>query len=188
MQRGAVVLALAGRRIDAANSTVPRFPLTSIDLVRKRLSCFLRNRRVTDVVCGAACGADLLALDVAGELGVHRRVIVVGSLEQYKRSSVTDRPGDWGPLFDRIAAAVAATGDLVVLSEVLESEEDARYAIVNEAILDEAERVRGMTSRDTRLVALLVWDGVSRGPGDVTEAFARSARWRGIPVEELPTQ
>jgi hypothetical protein len=40
---------------------------------------------------------------------------------------------------------------------------------------------------DPSLVAFVVWEGVSRGAGDLTEQFAVSARKRGLPVEEART-
>ena len=49
---------------------------------------------------------------------------------------MTDRPGDWGPRFDRVIAEVRATGEVVMLG--LDEGDDATYAAANEAILDEA--------------------------------------------------
>ncbi len=61
----AAVIALAGRRIDAADAAMPRFPLENIPLVRKRLADLLVQERAVALVCSAACGADLIALEEA---------------------------------------------------------------------------------------------------------------------------
>jgi hypothetical protein len=37
------------------------------------------------------------------------------------------------------------------------------------------------------MTALVVWDGASRGPNDLTAAFLERARLRGIPVRQLLT-
>jgi hypothetical protein len=177
------VAALAGRRIDATDATMPRFPLANADVVRGRLEALLRARGTEILACSAACGADLIALDVAGALGLRRRVVLPFAPERFRESSVTDRPGDWGPLFDRIIGEVQARGDVVMLG--LDVGDDATYAAANDAILNEAERLAGDDPGD--VVAVIVWEGASRGEGDLTEAFATSAGGRGHVVDEVLT-
>ena len=177
------VAALAGRRIDAADAASSRFPLANTEIVRGRLQALLRAEGSDTLVCSAACGADLIALDVAGVLGLRRRVILPFAPERFRESSVTDRPGDWGPLFDRIIEEVRAKGDVVVLG--LDEGDDATYAAANAAILDEAETLAG--GEPAQVVAIIVWEGGSRGEGDLTEAFATLARARGHPVREVLT-
>jgi len=176
------VVALAGRRIDAADAAA-RFPLANVERVRERLRTLLRAQGSAALVCSAACGADLIALDVAGALGLRRRVVLPFAPERFRETSVTDRPGDWGPLFDRIIGEVAATGDVVMLG--LDEGDDATYAAANAAILDEAEGLAA--GQPSEVVAVIVWEGASRGQGDLTEAFATAARARGHPVREVST-
>jgi hypothetical protein len=122
------------------------------------------------VVSSAAAGADLLTLQEAGALGLRRRVVLAGPSERFKQASVVDRPGEWGPLFDRIVGEVRATGDLIELDV---DGDFTGYLRVTAAILDEA--VKLATPSEQRLGALLVWDGKSRGDDDVTDAFRRQA-------------
>jgi hypothetical protein len=177
------VAALAGRRIDAADAATARFPLANTEGVRGRLGALLRAEQSDALVCSAACGADLIALDVAGALGIRLRVVLPFVPERFRATSVTDRPGDWGPLFDRIIGEVRAKGGLVVLG--LDEGDDATYAAANEAILNEAETLAGGES--SQVVAVIVWEGRSRGGGDLTEGFATLARARGHPVREVLT-
>lgn len=177
------VAALAGRRIDAADSATPRFPLEHAEIVRDRLKALLVAEGTDALVCSAACGADLIALDVAGTLGARRRVVLPFAPERFRETSVTDRPGDWGPLFDRIIGEVQGVGDVVVLG--LDEGDDATYAAANDAILNEAEAL--VAEHPTDVVAIIVWEGDSRGEGDLTEAFATSARARDHPVREILT-
>jgi hypothetical protein len=176
------IAALAGRRIDAGDAPQPRFPLANVGLVRERLTALLRAERIEGLVCSAACGADLIALDLAGTLRLRRRVVLPFAADRFRASSVTDRPGDWGPLFDRVIGALAATGDVVTLG--LDPGDDA-YAAANDALLDEAERLAGDDPQ--AVVAAIVWEGRSRGEGDLTEAFATDARARNHPVREVLT-
>ncbi len=103
--------------------------------------------------------------------------------ERFRASSVTDRPGDWGPLFDRVVGELAATGEVVVLG--LDPGDDQTYAAANHAILDQAELLADGHPSD--IVAVVVWEGRSRGQGDLTEAFATAARARNHPVREVLT-
>ncbi len=62
---GAVV-SPAGRPVDADGTDAPRFPLGNVPLVRQRLAALLARERAVAVVCSAACGADLVAVDGDG--------------------------------------------------------------------------------------------------------------------------
>ena len=64
-----MILAFAGRRMDAAGAAPPRFPLTNVALVRRRIRALLEAHSATAIVSSAACGADLIALGEAGALG-----------------------------------------------------------------------------------------------------------------------
>src|SRR4051794_21319816 len=104
------VAALAGRRIDPPGVRTKRFPLDRVAAVKMALTRSFHRHRVGTLVASAACGADLVALDVAGELGLARRIVLPFGVQRFGISSVTDRPGDWGPLYRRIVAEVKAQG------------------------------------------------------------------------------
>jgi hypothetical protein len=95
---------------------------------------------------------------------------------------VTDRPGDWGPVYDQILDAVEAAGDVVTLRDL---PDDEAYSAANRAILDEAMSLAKAANKPVTVV--LVWDGASRGKHDVTEEFGLEARRRGLPVAEIRT-
>jgi len=191
----APIVALAGRRIDPPNPATQRFPLGNAPLVRERLRTLFVACRADTLVCSAACGADLLALEVAASLGLRRRVVLPFDPGRFRETSVVDRPGDWGTLFDRLIDTVARDGDLVVLPD--ESDGDAAYAAANQAILDEggwlaqarelAADLHGTAGEMEPLLAVVVWDGRSRGNGDLSARFGALARTRGVPVVEVLT-
>jgi predicted acylesterase/phospholipase RssA/tetratricopeptide (TPR) repeat protein len=163
------VIALAGRRIDGTDTNPSRFPLDAVPSVRRRLADLFAREHAVALVCSAACGADLLALEEAECLGLQRRIILPFPPDRFRRTSVVDRPGDWGRMFDRLVAAAEKAGDLVVLSRTDDDEEIA-YAAANKAIVSEAQRLaRGDTRH--RLVAAIVWEGSARPGGDVTAQF-----------------
>ena len=179
-----MIIALAGRRVDAPDAKSVRFPSTpeNLETVRKRILNLLQAKGASALVSSAACGADLLALSAAGTLGVRRIVVLPFERAKFRETSVTDRPGEWGSLYDSILDEVWKAGDLRILH--LKSEEEA-YAETNHVIVDEAislgEELRVPVS------AVLVWDGKSRGKGDLTEEFGRYAGRRKVAVVEIMT-
>jgi len=177
LEDGAVV-ALAGRRIDAIDTSPPRFPLEAVPTVRRRLADLLSKERTVALVCSAACGADLVALEEAERLGLRRRIVLPFPPERFRKTSVAYRLGDWGPVFDRLVGAAEATGDLIVLSAVSGSD-DAAYASVNEAIVREAQAIAQDSSK-YRLIAVVVWEGAARPEGDATAQFRELAAKTGF--------
>lgn len=190
-----VIVALAGRRVDAPDAEVSRFPLQNVPTVRERIRDLFEGRRASGLVCSAACGADLLALEVAGELGIHRRIILPFDKKRFRKTSVTDRPGDWGDLYDQICRAVATENGVLELEHV--GDEDEAYKAVNVKILDDAISLssqgageRGVDSGDraeNSVLVVVVWEGASRGDGDLTADFADSGRRRGVEVDQVLT-
>ncbi len=192
------IVAFAGRRIDAQDAATPRFPLTQVDVVREQIEGLFCRDRITTLICSAACGADLIALRVARKLGIGYQVILPFAPDRFRVTSVIDRPASqewkWGVLFDQVIDGAQQSGGLVVL----ETGEDghAVYQAVNRAILDVAlgqkhdqkpspavESAHGLN----QVQALLVWDGHTRSPHDLTQHFAEEARSRGMVVRQILT-
>jgi hypothetical protein len=187
-----MIITLAGRRIDAQDASVVRFPLEVSPIVRTHIRALLKEQGATTLVSSAACGADLLALEAAEELGLRRRVILPFAAEEFRLSSVIDRPGNWGTVFDRIIADVERSGDLLFIDE--QAEANAAFRATNRAILDEAQKLaarcqrRAKTAQKRQILAVIVWDGQPRGEIDLTLDFANQARARSIPVAEVLTR
>ena len=161
-----MIIALAGRR---------SFPPGSIQSVRERLRTLLQQQHADAIVSSAACGADLLALEEAGALGLRRRVILGSDPEHFRQTSVVDHPGGWGAIYDRVLEEVKNNGDLIVLN--------SSYAAVNSAILDEA--IAMAQKQNTQPIALILWDARRRGKQDLTQAFLEEAKTRGLSVLEM---
>ncbi len=179
-----VIIALAGRRVDKEGETHVRFPgdADSVARVGERIRAYLADAKATTLVCSAACGADLLGLEEAGKLGLTRRVILPFEPARFRASSVADRPGDWGPLFDRIIEEVSERGGLILAPA---QAAHSVYLETNHVIIEEALRLAAEVK--TTAAAVLVWDGTSRGDGDATEEFGRYARSRSMTVGSIPT-
>jgi hypothetical protein len=179
------VIALAGRRVDADEAPARRFPLANAPVVGERIKALLVRHHAQAIVSSAACGADLLALEAAGALGLRRVVVLPFPADRFRVESVTDRPGGearWGKSFDRVLSEVPAA-DVVVLEGAGDGTE--AFTKANEAIIDNA--VRLAKDLDAEAAGVIVWDGAPRGDDDLTARFAARARDRGIVVEELST-
>lgn len=184
-----MIIALAGRRVDATGASPARFPPQNVEVVRERIHQALVGQGATGVVASAACGADLLALEEAGKLGLRRRIVLPFPPEEFRASSVTDRPGDWGPLYDRIIGEVAAQDGIAVLGAT--GDPDAAYELATTKILDEAQQLAKATKSahwgKPGVTAIAVWDLIPRGAGDLTLAFLNQAKQRGMPVIQIST-
>ena len=156
------VIALAGRRIDPADSTIARFPLANLNRVRDEIRLAMTEVTARAIVCSAACGADLLALEVAGQLGLEQHVVLPYSVSRFRTTSVVDRPGPWGAMYDDVIAKATATARLIRLQSDLDETE--AYSAATARIIAVADQLSRSRGSDAAIpVALLVWDGKSRG-------------------------
>jgi hypothetical protein len=169
------VAALAGRRIDAPDAKEARFPLANAERVRERIAAALREHQVAALVASAACGADLIALDEAAKLGARRRIVLPFPVARFREKSVTDRPGDWGALYDRLVRDAEKAGDLVAL-EAVAGDDDAAYLAATRTIIEQALAA----SRGDDRVAITVWEGQARSGDDITDVFRRLAAKAGF--------
>lgn len=174
---------LAGRRIDAPDAEEKRFPLEMKDVVYKRIREFFHHNKVRVLVGSAACGADLLAQKAARDLGIERRVILPFERERFRETSVIDRPGDWGNLFDEICDEAERKGNLIVLEGFADDEAKA-YSAVTTRLLEHAESLQ--TDRE-KILAVAVWEGKAKDETDETASFIEQAKSRNIKVKEIST-
>lgn len=178
------IVALAGRRIDLPGAAPPRFPLERVPEVGQLIADRLRSVSARALVCSGACGADLVALEEAARMGLRRRIILPFDAERFCGTSVSDRPGEWAPIFERQIAAAITARDLVVVGDAA-GDEAAAYARANESIVREAQSLG--QSGPFRLIAMLVWEGSARSPTDATAGFGALARDAGFEVQSILT-
>jgi hypothetical protein len=172
------VIVQAGRRVDAANAETARFPDANVDLVKDRVKAkFLENKPVA-IVSSAACGSDLLALEIAEQMNVERFILLPSKPAAFRASSVTDRPGDWGALFDQMIKN--SHTEVLTLPDGQQG-----YLETNLKLLDKAQSLA--KKHDVEARAMVVWNQQSRGPDDVTAHFLEEARRRHLPIIDIST-
>lgn len=127
----------------------------------------------------------MLAQKAARKLNIEQHIILPFERGRFRETSVTDRPGDWGKLFDEICDEVEEQGNLTVLPG-FEDEEKA-YTVVTTVILNQVESLR-KTAANEDILAVVVWEGKAKDDGDETAAFAEKAKARNIEVKEISTK
>lgn len=170
---------IAGRRVDAEDTAAPQFPLSCVPVVAASIVERLKALHVTTLVCSAACGVDLLAIQAAATLGARQRIVLPFAPERFKRTSVTDRPGNWDALYDPAIQRSAKTGDLIVLNL---SEGERAYLDVNQRVVDEARQAAGSDGAH----GVFVWDGARPAGLDVTADLARRAARADFVLHAIP--
>jgi hypothetical protein len=179
-----MIVAVAGRRIDAPGAQPPRFPLARRTQTSHTIGKALERLQATVVVSSAACGADLLTLQAARARGLRRRIILPYRAEWFLVDSVTDRPGRWKSLFWSLIEEARACDDLVTLDFPRGSDDAFRSA--NEMIVSETQRLAREAARRKPAAALgglIVWEGAPRGPDDITAHLKERLERAGARVE-----
>ena len=180
-----MVLAIAGRRIDDPKEKVVSFPLKNISDVRAKLKSLFISLKPSALVSSGSCGADLLALEVAGELGIARSMILPFSPELFKSRSVEDRPGDWSHLFDRIYEQVKKEEKVLIMNYPVD--DDDAYRKTNVEILKRAQVLSERQDDNKFVRAVVVWESGSKGDKDSSAHFKNEAEQRGFRVEQVNT-
>lgn len=176
------IAAVAGRRIDAPDAE-RKFPPSAESVVKGDVKRILSDRSIGVLVASAACGADIVALEAAMELGVRTRIILPFDRERFRETSVVDRGEEWGQRYDAILNQ-AARPDIVVL-EAGEGDDDDAYGRATARIVDEAStlaRERGSTP-----LAIAIWDERPRDSGDATKDFMDRASAAGMHIVSIST-
>jgi hypothetical protein len=176
-----MIVALAGRRVDSVDAAEPRFPASAVDIVRQRIAAAFEEVHAFELVSAAACGADLIAIDVAHKRGMPASIVLPYAADEFRRTSVVDRGEEWRRAYDAAIQEAESHKRLHILGL---REGDAAYLATNEAILDEAVKCSG--GNICGVLSVIVWDGPLHGRTDYTTAFAESSKKRGIIVRPVP--
>lgn len=178
------VLAFAGRRIDAPDSSAPRFPSQNVARVERALAALFDGRAIAAVVGAGACGADLLILEAARAHGVRTHLVLPFEAARFRETSVVDRGAEWGPRFDLALEHAEQHGRVLVIPATTGSDDEA-YARTTEVIFEEAARLARELS--AARAALAVWDQNPRSNADATLQFLDLAKQQQLECIELQT-
>jgi hypothetical protein len=155
--------------------------------VRDRLAAM----KPAGVIAAAACGAGILVLEVARALGIPFHIVLPFSVEEFRKASVADRPGDWGQRFDALVAEARHFDAVVVLPKRLDMA--GAITAANEALLVHAahwaktENAIDPARGEFSVTTLAIRDRKTKAETDDTAHFIHTARTRGHQVVEIST-
>lgn len=173
------VATIVGRRIDPQDEENCRFPQSKIPDVTHAIETTLMTNDVEMIVCSAACGTDLIALEIAERLGILAHIVLPMEILEFRETSVTDRPGDWSNIFDRVIARAQKAKSLIILPP--EKSNDLSFHKANEVILKTAI----FEANPANPLSIIVWEGQSRGTADFTDDFRKLADENDLHIVEI---
>ena len=164
------VIAFAGHMIDAPGRSVPRFPAALEPAVRAALRAHLARLRQPVVYTSAACGADLIFIEAAQEIGAEVNVVLPFDREDFVRTSVAIGGDEWVARFD---AALERATRVIFATEEAYLDDDVLFDYA--AMLFEGLTALRAAQLETTPSLLCVIDAV--GKGRLGGAHASFDRW-----------
>ena len=165
------VLVFTGHMIDRPDRPDSRFPALREGAVRDAIRERLGAIAPLAVYGSAACGADILCLELARELGIETHVVLPFPPAEFCPVSVDFAPGDWRARFDRV---LTAADSVTITSDHHARGSAATFEYAN-LVLTGMGRLRSQML-DTTVRGLAVWD--PRAAAQVGGAAALVSVWR----------
>ncbi len=117
------VLAFAGHMIDAPDRSAPRFPAALEPAVAAALREQLARLHAPILYASAACGADLICIEEAQDVGAEMNIVLPFDRQDFVRTSVAPGGEGWVARFDRAlsraARVIMATEEAYLGDDVL---------------------------------------------------------------------
>ena len=174
------VLVFTGHMVDHHDRASPRFPLGLEPAVRAAIGGALRRIAPLAAYGSAACGADILCLELAQEIGSEIHVVLPFPADEFRRTSVESAPGDWGPRFDRL---LEAAGSVTIASDHRATGSTATFEYSN-LMMTGLARLRAELL-DTSLHGLAIWDREATGAPSGSTSLVSLWEQRGMPVQHI---
>ncbi len=176
----APVLVYTGNMIDAPGRAAPRFPPALEPAVREALRARIAAIRPVAAYGSAACGADLLCLELVREMGGETHVVLPFPAADFRRASVDFAGGDWGGRFER---ALAAADSVTVTSDHRASGSSATFEYSN-LVVTGMGRLRARLL-DATLHGLAAWDPTAAGAAGGAASLVPLWEARGIALDRV---
>jgi Tetratricopeptide Repeats-Sensor/Adenylate and Guanylate cyclase catalytic domain len=173
------VLAFAGHLIDTPERAAPRFPTALAPAVSAAISARLARMHLPVVYTSAACGADLIFVEAALDIGAEVNVVLPFDREDFLRTSVAPGGESWTRRFEH---AISRATRVIMATEERYLDDDILFE--HAAMLVEGLCVLRAAQLETSPALLCVVD--SAAPGRVGGTLASCERWiRHVGTPEL---
>ena len=171
------VIAFAGHMIDAPGRPEPRFPAALAPEVGAALREHLARLHRPIVYTSAACGADLIFIEAALDVGAEVNVVLPFDRQDFIRTSVAVGGESWN---ERFAAALARVSRVIMATEESHLGDDVLYE--HAATLLEGLAILRAAQLETVPALLCVIDPAADGRvGGTHASFERWTREVGAP-------
>ena len=165
------VLVLAGHQVEGTERGAARVPANLESAAREAIRAPLAAARPLAAYGAAACGADILGLELVRALGGEIHVVLPFPPADFRR---TIDDGDWGARFDRL---LETADSVTVASDHRGSVASLEYA---DLVMTGLGALRAEVL-DTDLRGLAISDGASDGRRDGAGWWCSTWKGRGIP-------
>lgn len=174
------VLAFTGHMVDAEERSAPRFPARIVPAVRSAIAERLLEISPVAVYSSAACGSDLICLELAQEQGAETHIVLPFPADEFRAVSVDFAGGDWSKRFEW---ALRAARSVTVASPHRASGSAATFEYAN-LILTGMARLRAQVL-DTELRGLAVLDPSSAGAAGGSSSLVDLWAQQGIASDRI---
>ena len=174
------VVVYSGHMLDHPTRESPRFPPALEGAVRETLLARLSALRPVAAYGSAACGTDLVVLELVRQLGGETHVVLPFPPAEFRDVSVEFAGGDWPRRFER---ALAVADSVTVTGDGRASDGTSSFEHANLVFTDMARR-RAQALR-TSLCAFAVLDSGAGGAAGGTAAVAALWRSHGLAFEQV---
>lgn len=175
------VLLYSGHMIDRPGRASPRFPPGLEPQVRDAVRARLESIAPLAAYGSAACGTDLICLELARERGCETHVVLPFPPADFSATSVDFAGGDWHARFER---ALASADSVTITSDHYARGSTATFDYAN-LVLTGMGRLRANVL-DAPLIAMAVRDPLDRREVGGTSSIVSLWKRQGIAVEEIP--
>ena len=174
------VLVFSGHMIDGPERATPRFPASFEGAVRDALRARIAALAPLAAYGSAACGVDLLCLELARDAGAETHVVLPFPADEFRRASVDFAGEGWTRRFER---ALESADSVTITSDHRASGSAATFEYAN-LVLTGLGCLRAQRL-ETSVRALVVWDRSAAGAGG--GAASQVALWsqRGLEVDSV---
>jgi len=174
------VLAFSGHMLDAPARKNPRFPVDSVEPVKRQLEAVLKKLDAGISYSSAACGSDVVFLECMQARGGETNVILPFDREDFFDTSVNFAGDEW---IHRTKGVLERATRKNQANRGRYGGDDLLFAYANTMIMGQAILRSRLLETETHLIA--VWDGNRNGATGGTSDFIETWESLGMPITAI---
>jgi class 3 adenylate cyclase len=174
------VLAFSGHMLDSPTRKNPRFPVDSVETVKRQIETVLAKLDAGISYSSAACGSDVIFLECMQGRGGETNVILPFDTEDFYDTSVNFAGEEWIRRTDRVLERASR---VYPANRGRYGGDDLLFAYANTMIMGQAILRSRLLETETHLI--VVWDGNRNGATGGTSDFIETWESLGMPITAI---